>query len=250
MLFTFKGKRGLIKKDTLLRNFYKYLPIALILMVAGCGDDEPGRLADAEYFPLRTGFYQIYSVERTEYSSVKPTVHEVYELKTEVVDSFLNDIGTHTYVIYRSRRNAETDAWQFVESWSARVTPFLAIVMEGNISYVQLIFPSSKNGRWNGNSLNTLGADEYTIISSGASYQLTTGETIQDCIEVSQHDERDILARDERQEVYARNIGLIYKKSIVVNYCADSQSIQCPFGVDFVVSGIEFEQVLKSYGQN
>jgi hypothetical protein len=250
LLFTFKDRWGLIKKLTLLRNFYKYLPVAIILLLAGCGDDEPANLSATEYFPLCTGFYQIYSVEETKYSAVNPATHESYELKTEVVDSFLNDMGTHTYVLYRSKRQTENHAWEFMESWSARITPFQGIVTEGNISFVRLVFPASVNARWNGNQLNTQEPDEYTIVTSGQHYTLENGETFADCVAITQHDDFDILERDQRQEVYARNIGLIYKKSVVLNYCRDSQSITCPFGVDFIIDGFEYEQVLKSYGQN
>lgn len=248
MSFTFKDSWGLIKKVTLLRNFCKYLSVACMLMVAACGDDETARLPDSAYFPLRKGFYQIYSVEQTTYSAVNPAVHEVYELKTEVADSFLNDMGTYTYVIYRSKRLTQNDPWQFVESWSARTTPFQAVVTEGNISFIRLIFPASANSRWNGNALNTQGADEYTILQSGKAYQLVTGETLPDCVEVSQHDDYDVLERDERQEVYARNIGLVYKRSVVLNYCNNPQN--CPFGEDYIIDGIAYEQVLIAYGQD
>lgn len=250
MLFTFKDSWGLIKKGTLLRNFCKYLPFAFIILLTGCGEDENTRPPDSEYFPLRKGLYQIYSFEQTTYSAVNPAVHEVYQLKTEVVDSFLNDIGTYTYVIYRSKRQTQNDPWQFMESWSARTSSFQAVVTEGNTSFVRFIFPASTNSRWNGNLLNNLEPDEYTVLQSGKTYQLSTGETMPDCVVIEQHNDRDILDRDERIEVYARNIGLVYKRSIVLHFCRDSQSIDCQFGVDDVIGGTEFEQVLIGYGQN
>ncbi len=246
MPFTFKATGGLIVNTRSVKTLCKYSVVFLLLFMASCGEDDP-RLPDTEYFPLRTGFYQVYAVEETNYTANNTATTVFYELKTEVVDSFYNDIGTFTYVIHRYTRETQADVWAFKDSWSARLTPNSVIVSEGNIAYVRLLF-SGVGARWNGNMLNTLGTDEYTIASTGKPYQLPDGETINDCIQVIQHDDFDILERDQRQEVYARNIGLIYKKSVVLTYCNNSQN--CPVGTEYVIGGTAYEQVLKSYGRH
>jgi hypothetical protein len=243
-LFTFKDKWGFTKKIGLLRNLSKYLLFALIL--SACGDDDKiVKLSDEDYFPLRTGFYQIYSVQKTVYEELESPQTYSYELRTEVVDSFLNAQNTYTYVIYMSTRQNENSGWQFETSWSARVNPYNAISTEGNVSYVRISFPPSNNSVWDGNSVNSLEADEYVIKNARKPYDLM-GTTYPDCIRIVQEDEVNNLFRDQREEVYARNVGLIYKKSVVLNYCDDSDC----FGQGIIVSGEMYEQELKSYGQN
>ena len=211
-----------------------------------CGDEDTVNHSDLEYFPLRTGFYQVYAVEENIYSEVNPDQFLSYELKTEVIDSFMNQEGTFTYVIHRSKRNSVIDPWQFYDAWSARVDITKAVLNEGNISYMSIAFPATKNHEWNGNALNTLDEDLYMIESVGAPYSLETDLEFTDALVINQEENLNQLVRDEREEVYARNVGLIYKKSIVVNYCDE---VSC-FGQQIITDGVEYWQVLKEYGQN
>ena len=224
----------------------RYLLIGLVVLI-GCSESEPEMQGnDAEYFPLQTGFFQIYSVDETIYTELNPPESFEYELKTEVVDSFANLEGGYTFVIHRSTREAEDDPWQFLDAWSARTNAYQAVLMEGNISYVRIAFPVFKNKEWNGNVLNSLETDSYRIESVGEPYELNTGLEFSDVVAIKQEDELDELKRDQREEVYARNVGLVYKKSIVLNYCDEASC----FGQQEINDGVEYVQVLKQYGQN
>src|SRR5688572_9615044 len=98
----------------------RYLLIGLVVLI-GCSESEPEKQGtDSEYFPLQTGYFQIYSVDETIYTELSPPESFEYELKTEVVDSFTNLEGGYTFVIHRSTREAEPDPWQFLDAWSAR----------------------------------------------------------------------------------------------------------------------------------
>jgi|APTNR8051073442_1049403.scaffolds.fasta_scaffold00003_565 hypothetical protein len=218
-----------------------------VVALYGCGDDESiHQKSDLEYFPLQTGFYQIYTIDETIYSELDPPQEFSYELKTEVVDSFANLEGGFTYVIYRSTRATESDPWVFQESWSARTNTQYIVLIEGNVSYIRIALPAFKNKEWNGNALNSLEEDTYLIESKGKSYQLNGTLEFDDALVVNQENEVNNLFRDEREEVYARNVGLIYKKSIVLNYCDE---VPC-FGQQIINDGVEYLQVLKEYGQN
>lgn len=216
------------------------------MILWSCGDEDTVNRSDQEYFPLQTGFYQVYTVEENVYSEINPDQSFSYELKTEVVDSFPNPNGDFTYVIHRSKRNLETDPWQFLDAWSARMNISQAVLNEGNISYIKIAFPATKNHEWNGNALNALEEDSYKIENAGGTYTLETNDEFKDVLIINQAEEVNQLIRDEREEVYARNIGLIYKKSIVINYCDD---VSC-FGQQIITDGVEYWQVLKEYGQN
>lgn len=222
------------------------------MVLSGCGEDESPRHDDVEYFPLRTGFYQVYSVEENVYSELSPPESFVYELKTEVVDSFPNQEDGFTFVIYRSIRATENDPWEFQVAWSARTNAYQAVLTEESISFVRIAFPAFKNKEWNANSLNTIGEDSYVIENAGGSYTLDTDLEFQDVLVINQEDELNELVRNEREEVYARNVGLIYKKSIVVNYCDQDPPPPNPpcFGQEIIKDGVEYRQVLKEYGQH
>lgn len=216
------------------------------MIFQGCSDEDPVKGSDLEYFPLQTGFYQVYDVVEKVYENRPVADVFVYELKTEVVDSFANQGGGYTFVIHRSRRSAPNDPWQFLEAWSSRTTPSQAVVTEGNVAYVRLAFPALKNKEWNGNALNALEVDSYQIKSVGKHYELENNVSFDDVLVINQQDELNALKRDQREEVYARNIGLVYKKSDVLSYCDDTVC----FGQQIIEDGIEYVQILKGYGQN
>lgn len=239
-------ERGFTKNEGKLKLFMKYLLVGLVILL-GCSEGEPEKQkTDNEYFPLQTGFFQIYEVTETVYSEINPTEFLEYELKTEAVDSFANLEGGYTFVIHRSTRSTENDTWQFQEAWSARTNAYQAVLTEGNISYVRIAFPAIKNKEWNGNALNALEMDSYLLESVGKPFDLSTDLEFNDALVINQEDKLNELKRDEREEVYARNVGLIYKKSVVLNYCDDSDC----FGQQEINDGTEYIQVLKEYGQN
>jgi hypothetical protein len=228
-----------------LKQLAKYL-LGLGAILWSCSDNEPpNRQKDQEYFPLRVGYFQIYSVEETNYINIDQSTTSLYELKTEVVDSFTND-GLVTYVIHRSKRADEAASWEFIETWSARVNEWEVVINEGTTSFIKISFPAFENKQWNGNALNSMPEDLYLYDSKGVSVDLENGQTFSDCLVIIQEDYLDVLSKEDRQEVYARNQGLIYKKYIVLNYC----DVGDCFGQQQIVNGIEYIQVLKEYGDN
>ncbi|HET9054931.1 MAG TPA: hypothetical protein VFM90_12190, partial [Cyclobacteriaceae bacterium] len=103
--------------------------------------------------------------------------------------------------------------------------------------------------KWNGNALNPLPADEYMLAASGKSYPLETGMATGEYIQVMQEDSFDpVLFRIKRQEVYARNIGLIYREITDLVYCSDAD--ECAVGQQVIESGTIYVQTLAAYGQN
>lgn len=218
-------------------------------MLAGCGEDEIQQPADEAYFPLRRGFYQVYSVTGTNYISIDQAETFDYQLKMEVVDSFVNQEGGYTYTIHRSRRNSANDPWEFWQVWSVRATPSSLIVSEENVPYVRLAFPIEVNRTWNGNAFNTLSADTYTLTTIGKSYTLEGGEQVGPYVQVVQEDSGDpITFMDKRQDFYVYDIGLVKREVTDIVYCSDAD--ECDPGTQVIVSGIVYVQTLIDYGQN
>lgn len=232
-----------------MKQLAKYL-LGVSAFLWSCSDGDPlKRQDDKEYFPLQVGYYQIYSVEETEYESIGQSSFSAYELKIEIVDSFTDLAGGPIYAIHRSKRADENSPWEFVDTWSARVNDLQAVMSEGNTSYVKIAFPAFSSKEWNGNALNTMQEDLYKYDETGVQFDLDNGQSFNDCLVINQESYLDVLSKEDRQEVYARNIGLIYKKYIVLHYCDGTEAEDC-FGQQVIVNGIESIQSLKEYGQN
>ena len=214
-------------------------------VAAGCEGEET-LIPDAgfAYFPLRTGIYQVYKVHEVRHDLSSGSEVLDYELRTEVVDSFPSGDNAHTFVIHRSRRFAATDAWEPVDTWSARHEANNLIVSEGNTPYVKLQFPVRAGARWNGNRYNTLAPDEYEYLGIGQSVALN-GMNFENTMTVQQefNDDR-IVFYDARSEVYAAGAGLVYRKDTQLNYCTQDHCL----GQQIIQDGTEFEMVIREYG--
>jgi hypothetical protein len=228
---------------------FKYLPVVL-LVIAGCGEDEGDhRLSDADYFPLRKGFYQVYAVHERTYQVQVEIENLLYQLKTEVVDSFPNQQGGYTYTIHRSTRSTVNDPWEFQEVWSVRMNTLNVVVSEENVPFIKIVFPTVENRQWNGNALNSMPADEYVLTETGNSLELASGVSVGEYIRIIQEDAYDpIIFMEKRQEFYARNIGLVQQEITDLEYCTVEG--QCDIGTQVINSGTIYVQTLIEYGQN
>ena len=215
-------------------------------VLSSCEPDEGISLRrGAEYFTFLTGTFQVYDVTETRYSLSEDPVQVSYQLRAEVVDSFPTINNLYTYVIRREKRATASDPWQPVDTWSAREENGQIIVSEGNTPYVKFSSPLAAENVWDGNAYNTLGEDQYRYTGIAIPMDLN-GMTFDNTITVEQEDNEDaIVFRDERKEVYALHLGLVYKELIQLNYCTDDVCL----GQQRIDQGIEIRMVIKDYGK-
>ena len=227
-----------------LKHFTKFL--AVLAMVAGCSEEE--RLindTDMAYFPFQTGLFRIYTVQETRHTPGEEPLELNYELMTVVADSFPSQ-DHYTYVIHRSRRASETAPWEPLDTWSARKDRHAVIIAEGNTSFVKARFPISPDHRWDGNALNSMGHDEYAFADIHQPMQID-GMTFEKTVTVEEERNEDpIVFRDERREVYAMGIGLVYRETTQLNYCTDDTCL----GQQKIEEGFEMKVAIKQYGRH
>lgn len=209
-----------------------------------------------DYFPLKVGAYQIYSVDETQISqSIEQKFS--YELKYQVIDSSVNLEGGYSYLIQRQKRDNPKLPWESIDAWTSRVADRQAIVKEGNTSFVKIAFPTMNGLEWNGNSFNTLGGDQvcgenkdlpcdvYKLDGLGKEFTLADGMTFAETLTIIQNENNDLIVKqDVRKEVYSKGVGLIYKESVVLEYCTTSNCL----GEQKVNKGLRYKQTIKEYG--
>ncbi len=218
----------------------------LLLMACSESTIEPDfQRTGEEYFPLQVGRYSIYNVESIEFDILGTVDTAVFQLKSEVVDSFASQSGDITYIIHRHTRNTASDPWEFQRAWSAYLNSNQAVLIEENIPFLKITFPIENERQWDGNKLNTLEQDDYLLDSLGATY-VTPNDTIDNTLTIIQSDNQDfIIQQDKRVEIYGLDIGLVYKQSLLLNYCADPDCI----GLEEVESGFSYKQELVEHGK-
>lgn len=217
----------------------------LSLFVSCEADEEVSFRHGTEYFALKKGVFQVYSVNEVHYSAATEPLEINYELRAEVTDSFPSNAGGYTYVIHRSKRVSDTESWQALDTWSVRPEISEVIVTEGNTPYVKVKLPLTPDNVWNGNELNAQGEDQYRYSDIARPLELD-GMTFENTITVEQENNEDpIVFRDQRKEVYARNVGLVYKEVVQLNYCTDDACL----GQKQVDHGVEMRMTIKDYGK-
>lgn len=218
---------------------------SMFVLFAACDGDNRLRRSDVpDYFPLMTGAYQIYDVREKRYYASASVEDLHYQLRAEVIDSFPSPDNTYTYVIHRSTRTGE-GPWQSIGTWSVRTGGNEFVVSEGTTPYVRLRIPYYSVNRWDGNAYNTLGADEYAYAAIGSPYT-ANGITFENTVQVQQEFNQDpIVYWDERKEIYAAGVGLIYKGVTQLHYCTDDACL----GQQKIDEGTEMEMVITEYGK-
>ncbi|MEQ9414226.1 MAG: hypothetical protein RIF39_10370 [Cyclobacteriaceae bacterium] len=237
----------------------KYLSLLILsVLVMACADDTKLILKkDTDFFPVQVGGYFVYDVEETKYTAIDGQEDFLYQSKITVTDSFKNNVGGTTYVLQLSIKNEGESQFEYQNTWSVRIEPSQVVVSEGNTSYIRLAFPVSTGRQWNGNALNTLGGEEscgddstfscdiYEIGDIGFQFDLN-GDILDETVEVIQNNNADLIVKqDVRREIYARNIGLVYKESTILEYCTVGSCI----GQQQIEKGVILKQTLNSYGK-
>lgn len=208
-----------------------------------------------DYYPLKVGNFVLYQVNET-YISQSVETKTSYELKVTVTDSSINQQGVITYFLVREKRVNSLSQWKSVDTWSSHFLNNKVVQNEGNVLFVKLVFPPSLNLMWDGNEFNNLpddgnlftdnSSDQYFISEMNKPITLSSGFESDQALTVIQNDFSDnIIGIDQRKEVYAKEVGLIYKEVTQLKYCTSSNCL----GQQRVDKGFILIQSLKEHGQ-
>ena len=231
---------------------------SLVFLLPACDRDarivppEPGR----EYFPLQTGRWLEYQVDSTAILFNQESRFSFQERQV-VIDSFKNGAGSFTFLIARYRRPDDGAAWKPVVGWQARASEREAVVVQGNTPFVKMVFPTVPGVQWNGNLFNNLkgkedcgdnvnfSCDQFSVEVEGVSYTNTQGKLFEETLLVVEHDEPDLITiHDVRKAHYAKNVGLVEREEVYLEYCSNGPCL----GRQFVNKGWRVRVSLMDHG--
>ena len=198
-----------------------------------------------DYFPLETGRYVIYDVQEQLYVLNALPIQRTYQLKELTGAAYSDVIGQTAYRLMRYRRATESQSWQADSVWSARIVNNEAIRTENGQDFVKLLLPVTNPTTWNGNQRNAFAPDDYVTRNVGQPYYVL-GKPFDETVTVVAQDDSTLVSQDKRIDVYARQIGLIYKERTQLQFCTTTPTCTERSQIDY---GIRQVYRIRSYGK-
>ncbi len=243
---------------TSLKPVVYYLGYLVVIgLMAGCASDEASPIEPdfdetfgTQYYPLTVGRSAIYAVEDIRYTVRDGIDTNQYQLRERVADAWTGAGGEIIYSLERYTRDLTEDDWQLDSVWTARKDERAVVVVENNVPYTKLVFPFRDALEWNGNVLNSRPELRYQLTTTDSALRREIGPTWSDQLEQSRtvvQRQLETLVNDSvLTETYAPELGLLYKKTRILHYCADDDCI----GQKQIVSGRSYRQTLLTYGED
>lgn len=197
-----------------------------------------------EYFPVKLGQYYLYDVYRIDYNFASENDTSTYEVKEVVADYYLNQQNDSVYIFRRYRRSTPEAQWLLDSAYQVQRTPQWIIQTANNRPVLKIAFPVGEGRTWNANLFNTATPDEYAIAEVGQPFE-TDFSLYPTTLQVIQEEVEDkIVETNQRKEVYASGIGLVYKRTNIIKYCSTNSCL----GQEIINSGQLLEIQLKETG--
>lgn len=205
------------------------------------------------YFPVKVGKYVVYDVDSILYDRFKhdTTVYK-YQIKEQIDSVITDNSGRSTLKIIRYIKkfsdtlSYDSMPWKLKDVWMANRTETTVEQVEENIRLVKLIFPVRQDKIWNGNAYNFNESIDYQYTDVDVSDKY--GNLYFDStLFVTQINNENAIEKQYYVEVYARNVGMIYKQIIDVS---DTTILPGVPVVNRIVEGIQYKMTIHSYGND
>jgi hypothetical protein len=235
MIGVFEITKLLLTKIKNLNMKYSYL-LAIILILfffTACQNEiEKYQLSteDDQYFPLKLGEVRTYKLDSTIFDNkgtIKTKISRI--VKENVIESYFDDEGEANFII--EQNIFDSNKLVLTNILNAYKNKTKVVRNEGNLKFIKLVFPVIKDKSWDGNALfdaeNTIvriaGEPikmyelwDYRYDETGISKTLN-GNEYKNVVSVIQTDTENSIEKRYSLEQYAKGVGLIYKKMMILN---------------------------------
>lgn len=167
-----------------------------------------------EYFPSLVSkwiSYDVIQITWNDYTNMIDT--SIYQLKELSESEIIDNAGRKSIRIERYIKT-DTSNWVLNNVWTKCLTLTSAEKIEENIRFIKMKFPIDINTRWNGNEYNNLKEQMYFYKNIFTPFVLNENTFDSTITVINQDDFIPLYSKDFESEVFAKNIGLVYKKQI------------------------------------
>jgi len=187
------------------------------------------------YCPLHIGEYIIYQVIDTTLSLGSVVGPASFQLKIRVREKIGDSSVLEKYTLERYKRDHDSSVWELDSMWFVSYTKGKELVFyEENIPYVKLVSPLKSGISWNGNKYNVGSSESYKTRSFEKSY-FVSDTIFANTVKVIQNEDfENAIGYTNKYEVYAKDIGLVYKLYRSYRYGQDNTNIDRTVRIGFI----------------
>lgn len=188
---------------------------SLIGLLLGCKDDESDSamlpFIGKEYVSLKVGQDAVYQIDSTIYNEFTGRINLVSSQQREYISrTELDAANRKTFIVEIHTRTSDSLPWRLNRVTRRVLTDFRYEVLDDNVITVPLVFPIVEEEKWNSNVLNSNQAREFeykevneAFVNGNLQYDST--------LTVLQFEEENLIEQQLEQEIYAVNVGLIFR---------------------------------------
>lgn len=181
-----------------------------------------------EYFPLKTGDLKYYAIDTIIYNLFERRIDTITSVvREEVVEWFLDASLDTVYRIELSTYSIPKVEWVVFRSYERKVKDNYALEKMENSTEVKMLFPIAQyktkgsSYTWNANMFNN--KEPVMVKYSSVFTSFHNGiNPYNDCVSIKMNKPQTGVINSIREEVYAKNIGLVYRFTDSTDYLQDS----------------------------
>lgn len=195
-----------------------------------------------EYFPMDTTLIKEYRIDQIEYfANDQPADTTTYFIREVIADLSIHKDTTKT-IVHRYRR-LFGEEWSLDSVWQAQQNNRMTILIKGAVAFQKMAYPVSDGTSWDGNAFNHIEEEIWSYTDIHQAYEVNNFffDSTVSVIQSNLIDPLEITENNYKIEVYAKQIGLIYKEIDQVTFCG---AFDCSGEVVF---GRRFKQALIKY---
>jgi hypothetical protein len=191
-------------------RFILVIPILSLVFLNACKKQEPSPDMAYSYFDLTHGRFIIYDAVKITHDAAQ-SQHDtlVYQMKTVIGDTIIDNEGRTANRFLRFFRNTESDPWVLQDIYTTIIENRRAELVVENQRIIKLVFAPTLSKSWNANAFNMLSTMDcyYRAIDKKATIGALSFDST---LIVEQADFSSLIGHERKYEVYAKGIGMVY----------------------------------------
>jgi hypothetical protein len=189
----------------------------LFIIISCSGPDQPVSRSGNDYFPLESGQYSEFNVEKTRFSTDGQVSTKHYYIRKTTGKSFAQANGQLTFPLSYGHQQPD-HSWYPDSASVSWQTISQVFEQETGQAVIRFTSPIHDGMSWDVNAYNQAGKRLCKVKDFGKPYR-NGALYFPNTVTIVRQDDSTLLSKKKYIEIYARNVGLIMRERTHLNYC-------------------------------